>query len=388
MVSPVDPPLVYLDHAATTPLAPAVLEAMLPYLQSDFGNPNSLHQVGRAARRAVEHARRQVAGLLGCQPHQVVFTSGGTEGDNLSVLGGVLAQGIRHGHIITSTIEHHAVLDACRHLQAQGFEVTYLPVDASGRIDPDDVSRALRPDTALVSLMLANNEVGTLQPIAQLAKRLQHHPSVLHTDAVQAAGQVPLDVEALGVDLLTISAHKMYGPKGVGALYVKDEALLEPLLHGGGQERGIRPGTEHVAGIVGQGAAAALAKAKLPEASAKLAQLRDRLIEGVLDSVEGVRLSGHPQQRLPGSASFCFEGLAGESLLLKLDMHGVCVSTGSACTAGRLDPSHVLLAMGIPKELANGSIRMTLGRDTTPAQVDRVLALLPEAVAQVRQMEL
>jgi len=378
--------LVYLDHAATTPLASQVLEAMLPYFQREFGNPNSLHQAGRAARRAVEDARSQVARLLNCQPHQLIFTSGGTEADNLAVWGSVRTHGKRRPHVITSSIEHHAVLDACGFLESQGVEVTYLPVDAHGRLDPDAVSRALRPDTLLVSLMLANNEVGSLQPIEKIAKRLQDHPAVFHTDAVQAVGQLPLDVEALGVDLLTLSAHKVYGPKGVGALYVRDEALLAPLLRGGGQERGMRPGTENVAGIVGLGAAAELAKAALPEDGARLARLRDRLIEGVIGGVEGARLTGHPQQRLPGSASFCFEGVMGESLLLKLDMHGVCASTGSACTSGRLDPSHVLLALGVSKDLANGSLRLTLGRGTTKDQVDRVLALLPEAVAQGRRV--
>lgn len=380
------PGLIYLDHAATTPVAEEVLCAMAPSLSRDFGNPNSLHQAGRAARRAVEDARAQVARLLKARPHQIIFTPSGTAADNLALKGAAWARREHGNHLITTRIEHHAVLDACRWLERQGFEVTYLPVDGHGRVAPKAVEAALRPETVVVSVMAANNEVGTLQPIAQIGELLKNHPAWFHTDAVQVAGHLPLDVDAWAVDLLSMSAHKFYGPKGVGALYVRDEVELEPLMHGGGQERGTQSGTENVAGIVGMGAAAALAEQTLAERQTHVTGLRDRLIQGVLKSVSAVRLTGHPTLRLPGLASFCFEGVPGESLLLTLDMHGVCVSTGSACTSGRLDPSHVLLAMGIPTALANGSVRMSLGRDTTSDQVDRVLELLPAAVAQVRAL--
>jgi len=374
--------LIYLDHAATTPVDPAVRAAMEPYERDRYGNPNSLHQAGRTARRAVERARAQVADLLGAQPTEIAFTGGGTEADNLALFG-LLAPG---SHLIVSGIEHHAVLHAARALERHGVAVSCVPVDRHGRVAPDAVAAALQDDTALVSIMAANNEVGTLQPIRAIARLLGDHPARFPTDAVQAAGHVPVDVNAWGVDLLALSAHKFHGPKGVGALYVRTGVELTPLLHGGGQEAGLRSGTENVAGIVGCGEAARIARDRLPADRERIVRLRDRLIRGVLDSIDGAALTGHPSLRLPGSASFTFAGAPGESLLLKLDMGGICVSTGSACTSGRLDPSHVLLAMGLSKAEANGSLRFTLGRTTTAGEIDAVLDALPDAVAHVRRL--
>lgn len=381
-------PFIYLDHAATTPLAPEVFQAMEPFLRHEFGNPNSLHAAGRAARRAVEAARAQVAALIGAQPREIVFTSGGSEADNLALKGTAWARRDRGRHLIVSGIEHHAVLDAARALERQGFELSVLPVDEHGRVDPADVRAALRQETVLVSVMLANNEVGTLQPLAAIGELLQDHPAWLHTDAVQAVGQLPVNVRKLGVDLLSLSAHKIYGPKGVGALYVREGLALEPLVHGGGQEDGRRSGTENVAGIVGLGAAAELTRERLDAVRSHLVPLRERLVRGVLEAIPGSRLTGHPHERLPGLASFCFEGATGETLVLKLDMEGICAATGSACTSGSAEPSHVLLALGLPRRLANGSLRLSLGRTTTVEHVDRVLQVLPRAVEEARRLGL
>lgn len=378
--------MLYLDHAATTPLAPDVLEAMTPFLVEYYGNPNSLHQAGRATRRAIEDARQEVATLIGTEPHQIIFTGGGTAADNLAVKGVAQARQSHGKHIITSTIEHPAVLNACRWLETQGFEVTYLDVDSDARIDAQSVRDALKDDTILVTLILANNEVGTIQPLAEIGKLLTGHQAYFHTDAVQAIGHIPIDVDELGVDLLSLTGHKFYGPKGVGALYVRDGVELDPMLHGGGQERNLRSGTENIAGIVGLGAASKLGRETMNEVQLRITQLRDRLISGVLDNIEGSHLIGHPTERLPGSVALAFDDLMGESLLLKLDMEGICVSTGSACSSGHMDPSHVLVAMGLSTDLANGSVRITLGRSTTDQDIDRVLDILPEAVAQVRKM--
>lgn len=378
--------MLYLDHAATTPLAPDVLEAMTPFLVEYYGNPNSLHQAGRATRRAIEDARQEVATLIGTEPHQIIFTGGGTAADNLAVKGVAQARQSHGKHIITSTIEHPAVLNACRWLETQGFEVTYLDVDSDARIDAQSVRDALKDDTILVTLMLANNEVGTIQPLAEIGKLLTGHQAYFHTDAVQAIGHIPIDVDELGVDLLSLTGHKFYGPKGVGALYVRDGVELDPMLHGGGQERNLRSGTENIAGIVGLGAASKLGRETMNEVQLRITQLRDRLISGVLDNIEGSHLIGHPTERLPGSVALAFDDLMGESLLLKLDMEGICVSTGSACSSGHMDPSHVLVAMGLSTDLANGSVRITLGRSTTDQDIDRVLDILSEAVAQVRKM--
>lgn len=378
--------MLYLDHAATTPLAPDVLEAMTPFLTEHFGNPNSLHQAGRATRRAIEGARLEVAALIGAEPHQIIFTGGGTAADNLAVKGVAQARNVHGKHIITSTMEHPAVLNACRWLETQGFKVTYLDVDSDARIDAQSVRDALKDDTILVTLMLANNEVGTLQPLAEMGQILKDHQAYFHTDAVQAVGHIPIDVDQLNVDLLSLTGHKFYGPKGVGALFVRDGIELDPILHGGGQERNLRSGTENISGIVGLGAASKLGRETMNEVQPRITQLRDRLISGVLDNIEGSHLIGHPTERLPGSVALAFDDLMGESLLLKLDMEGICVSTGSACSSGHMDPSHVLVAMGLSTDLANGSVRITLGRSTTDQDIDCVLDILPEAVAQVRKM--
>jgi len=378
--------MLYLDHAATTPLASEVLEAMTPFHTEHYGNPNSLHQAGRATRRAIDTARAEVAKLISAEPFQIIFTGGGTAADNLAIKGVAESRKAHGRHIITSTIEHPAILNACRWLETQGFEVSYINVDQHAQLDPEAIKNALRDDTILVSLMLGNNEVGTLQPLVSIGQFLKNHQAYFHTDAVQAIGHLPLNVDELGVDLLSMTGHKFYGPKGVGALYVRDEIELEPILHGGGQERNIRSGTENIAGIVGLGAAAKLSRVTMDETQTRISALRDHLISETLHKVERSHLLGHPTDRLPGSASFGFEQLMGESLLLKLDMEGICVSTGSACSSGHMDPSHVLMAMGLSNELANGSVRITLGRSTTDQDIDRVLDILPDAVAQVRKM--
>lgn len=359
---------IYCDHAATTPIHPDVVAAMLT---APWGNPSSLHAEGRAARAAVEAARREVAALIGARPEEIIFTSGGTEADNLAIAG---AGGGRH--VICSAVEHHAVLDACR---ADG-EVTAVPVDGRGRVDPDDVRRALRPDTALVSIMLGNNEVATLQPVAEIAAICREAGVRCHSDAVQAAGKVQLDVGALGVDLLTLSAHKIYGPKGVGALYVRSGVEMDPMVHGGGQERRWRPGTENVPGIVGFGRAAALARAELPARAAHLRAMAERLAA----QVDCGQPTGDPAQRLPGIASYVFADVDGQALLAALDLSGVAAASGSACTSGAPEPSHVLLAMGLPPDLALTSVRLSLGRDTTAEDVDEVAAILRATVARLR----
>ncbi len=360
---------IYCDHAATTPIHPDVVAAMLA---APWGNPSSLHAEGRTARAAVEAARREVAALIGARPEEIVFTSGGTEADNLAIAG---AGG--GNHVVCAAIEHHAVLDACR----RAGNATIVPVDGRGRVDPDDVRRALRPDTALVSLMLGNNEVGTLQPVAEVAAICREAGVLCHTDAVQAAGKVPVDVGALGVDLLTLSAHKIYGPKGVGALYVRGGVEMDPLLHGGGQERRWRPGTENVPGVVGFGRAAALARGELPARAAHLRVMAERLAA----QVDCGQPTGDLAQRLPGIASYVFEGVDGQALLAALDLAGVAAASGSACTSGAPEPSHVLLAMGLPAELALTSVRLSFGRDTTVDDVDEVAAILRATVARMRE---
>ncbi len=378
--------MLYLDHAASTPLAPEVLEAMMPFLTEHYGNPTSLHQAGRASRRAIDTARAEVAELIGAEPFQIVFTGGGTAANNLAIKGVAESRKSHGRHIITSTIEHPAILNACRWLETQGFEVSYIDVDQYAQLDPEDIKNVLRDDTILVSLMLGNNEVGTLQPLADIGQILKDHPAYFHTDAVQAIGHLPIDVDELGVDLLSLTGHKFYGPKGVGALFVREGIELDPILHGGGQERNLRSGTENIAGIVGLGAAAKLGRETMSETQSRITTLRDRLISETLSQIEGSHLLGHPTERLPGSVSLAFEDLMGESLLLKLDMEGICVSTGSACSSGHMDPSHVLVAMGLSNELGNGSVRITLGRSTTDQDIDRVLDILPDAVDQVRKM--
>ncbi len=377
---------IYLDYAATTPTHPEVVQAMLPYFTENFGNPSSVHSLGQEARQAVEEAREKVAHLIGARPQEIFFTSGGTEANNLAIKGVALANRNRGNHIITTPIEHHSVLETCKFLEESGFEITYLPVDGQGLVDPGNVRKALTPKTILISIMLANNEVGTIEPLAEIGKIAQEAEVYFHTDAVQAVGHIPVDVEELGVDLLSASAHKLYGPKGIGALYIRKGTRLVPLAHGGEQESGHRAGTENVPGIVGFGKAAEIAEGEMEEEAKRLASLRDRLITGVLSSVERAWLNGHPIQRLPNNANLSFEFIEGESLMLSLDLEGICVSTGSACSSTSLAPSHVLLAMGLPPEKALSSLRITLGRWTTEEDIEQVLEALPRAVARLRAM--
>lgn len=378
-------PRVYLDHAATTPVHPEVIAAMLPHFHNSFGNPSSIHSFGRESRQAVDDAREKVARLLGASAREIFFTSGGTEADNIAIQGVALAKKGQGRHIITSQIEHHAVLDACKYLETQGFAVTYLPVDEYGRVRIEDVKAALRPDTILITIMHANNEVGTIQPIREISALAREHKVTFHTDAVQSVGSIPVNVDDLGVDMLTLSAHKFYGPKGVGVLYIRKGTKLKPLYHGGGQERKFRPGTENHVGIIGLAKALEIATADMDTKQAEIAALRDKLMAGLLEIPE-VKPNGHPTERLPGNVNISIRYVEGESLILSLDMQGVAVSSGSACTSGSLDPSHVLLAMGLSHGEAHGSLRLTLGRDNTPADVDYVLSILPPIVDRLRQM--
>jgi len=379
--------LVYLDHAATTPVLPEVVAAMLPYYHEQWANPSSVYSLGRAARRAIDAARDTVADVLGCRANEVVFTGGGSESDNLAIIGVALRLRARGMHLVTSAVEHHAVLHSMRWLERElGFQVTVLDVDRYGMVDPDAVERALRPDTTLVSVMLANNEVGTVEPVAEIAGLCRRRGVVMHTDAVQAAGQLDLDVGRLGVDLLSISGHKLYGPKGVGVLYARRGTPLTALLHGGGQERGLRSGTENVAGIVGLAKALELAAAALESRVAHLRRMRDRLLEEIPARIPGVLITGHPTRRLPNNASFAFEGADGESILLNLDQRGICASSGSACTSGSLEVSHVVRALGVPESAASGTLRLSTGIHTSDEDVQRVVEALPEIVQRVRDV--
>ena len=383
------PRIAYLDNAATTPLDPRVARAMQPFLAERFGNPSSLHQAGREARQAVDEARRQVAALINAEPDEIVFTASGTEADNMALVGVIDALGGRDTHVIVSAIEHPAVLETCGYLARRGVDVTLLPVGADGIVDPDALRRALRPNTRLVSVMAANNVVGTVQPIAELGRLARQHGAIFHTDAVQAAGKVPLDMRRLEVDLLSLSAHKLHGPKGVGALYVRKGVTLEPLIHGGGQEQGRRSATENVAGIVGFGCAAEIARAEMAAEAARLVGWRERIIETVAAEIPNAYLIGHRYDRLPGHICLGFAGQEGEAikLLLALDEAGVAVSSGSACSARHAgQPSGVLLAMGFDPIRARGSLRITLGRLNTEEDVDRLLEWLPQVAAGLRSM--
>lgn len=377
---------VYADHAATTALSDHALQAMTPYFQVKYGNPSSLYRFAQDTKAELEQMRARVAACLGALPEEITFTSGGTESDNWALLGVAELRGKKGRHIITSAVEHHAVLHTAQYLEKQGFEVTYLPVDGEGRVNPADVKTALRSDTILISIMAANNEIGAVQPIEEIGAIAREAGVLFHTDAVQAVGHVPVDVEHWKVDLLSLSAHKFHGPRGVGALYVKKPLRLPPLIHGGGQERGRRSGTENVAGIAGMTAALEEAVAGLEGESARLTALRDRLIDGILAAVPRSRLTGPRENRLPGAASFVFECVEGESILLRLDNEGICASSGSACSSASLDPSHVLLAIGLPHEIAHGSLRLTLGRETSGEDVDYLLKVIPEVVAGLREM--
>ena len=380
--------MIYLDHAATTKVDPSVLEAMLPYLGDEYGNPNCLHTLGHNARRTVEEAREQVAEALGARPREVVFTGGGTESDNLALKGAARALRERNNgnHIITSAIEHHAVLHAGYALEREGFDITYLPVDEDGVVSIESLRLALRDDTILVAIMHANNEIGTIEPIAELAAVAKEAGVVFHTDAVQTFGRMPTSVDELNVDLLSLSAHKIYGPKGVGALYVRRGVRLQPLVDGGGQERKLRSGTENVAGIVGLAATVQRMRTHAGEESKAIRALRDKLISSVLEKIPRARLTGHPTRRLDNSASFCFDYVEGESMLLLLDSLGIAASSASACTSGSLEPSHVLLAIGLPHEVAHGSLRLTLGKDNTDEEIDTVIEALPGVVTRLREM--
>ena len=375
---------VYLDHAATTPARPEVARAMLPYFSERFGNPSSLYALAREAKGAVEEARGKVAAAIGADPEEVYFTSGGTEADNWAIKGVVLRG--KGDHIVTSSIEHHAVLHPCQALEKQGYRVTYLPVDEFGRVEPERVEEAITEKTILVSVMAANNEIGTIQPVRAIAKIAHDHKVPFHTDAVQAIGAFPVDVDTMGADLLALSAHKFGGPKGIGALYVRKGTRIGTLMDGGAQERGRRAGTENVPGIVGLGRAIDLAVGEMPQSAPRLAAMRDRLIRGILDAIPDSRLNGHPTERLANNVNVGFRYVEGESILLMLDALGVAASTGSACTSASLEPSHVLTSCGLPPEHAHGSLRLTLGHRNTEADVDYVLEVLPGVIGRLREI--
>jgi cysteine desulfurase len=374
---------VYLDNNATTPILPEVFEAMRPYFAERFGNASSIHHHGQETRAAVERARESVAALLGCRASEIVFTSGGTEGDNLAIFGLV-----REGdHVISSTIEHHAVLNSCKHLETAGCEVTYVPVDGYGLVDPNDVRRALRANTKLVSIMMANNETGVLQPVEEIGKVAAEADIYFHTDGVQAAGKVPIDVQRIACDLLSISGHKMHAPQGVGALYVRKGTILQPMLYGGSHERSRRAGTENVPGIIGLGKAAEIAKEALDRGDLRqMAAMRDRLQEGILAEVETIGVNGEGAPRVPNTTNIHFDYIEGEALVIALDLKGLAVSTGAACSSGAIEPSHVLTAMGLPPDQARASLRFSLGKQNTPEDVEFALSLIPSTVARLREL--
>jgi len=378
--------IIYMDHSATTYVRKEVLEAMIPYHSEHFGNPSSIYGIARESKQAIDKARGQVAKALGAEPQEIYFTSGGSESDNWAIKGVAWANRKRGNHIITSKIEHHAVLHTCQHLEKEGFSVTYLPVDESGLVNPADLEKAITDKTILITIMFANNEIGTIEPITELGAIARNHKIPFHTDAVQAVGNVPIDVNAENIDLLSLSAHKFYGPKGAGALYIRKGTRIETLIHGGGQEHRRRAGTENLAGIVGLGKAIELATTDIEGHNRKIRALRDRLLRGILERISHARLNGHPDKRLPGNINVSFEFIEGESMLLWLDDEGICASTGSACTSGSLEPSHVLLATGLPVEISHGSLRLTLGDVNTEADVDFVLEVLPRTVRKLREM--
>lgn len=378
---------IYFDHAATTALDRRVLDTMMPYLTTEYGNASSIYTSGRHAMQAIDHSREKVADQLHCRPSEVAFVGCGTESDNLAIKGMAFASQKKGKHIITTPIEHHAVLYTCQYLERFGFTTTYLPVDEYGRVDPDDVARSITSETVLVSVMYANNEVGTIEPIAEIGRICRARKIPFHVDAVQAGGALPIDVVELKADMLSLSAHKFYGPKGMGILYVRQGMRILPQLQGGSQERGRRAGTENVAGIVGTAAALELAYAELEQNISHVRTLRDSLIEGILQ-IPCSRLTGHPTDRLPNNASFAFEGVEGELILLNLDMLGFAASTGSACTSGSVDPSHVLIALGLAPEWSHGSLRLTLGKSNTQEEVETLLSVLPGIIEKLRGLGL
>lgn len=380
------PPAIYLDNAATTQVAPEVLEVMLPYFQQNYGNPSSIHQFGRQSNKGVDYAREAMSRLLQCQPKEIYFTSGGTEADNMAIFGAALAKEEKGKHIITSNIEHHAVSHTCEALEKRGWEVTYLPVNSAGLIDPQAVRDAIRDDTVLVTIMHANNEVGTIQPLTEIGAICREKKVWFHSDAVQSVGHIPTLVDELKVDMLSFSGHKFYGPKGVGGLYIRRGVRIKPMIYGGGHERAMRSGTENVPGLAGMGRAAELAMAEMASEMERQTALRDRLLAGLQENIADLMVSGHPTLRLPNNASIIVKYVEGEAMLLRLDSVGIAASSGSACTSGSLDPSHVLLAMGIPVEYAHGSLRFSLGRATTEQEIDYVIEQLPPIVATLRAM--
>jgi cysteine desulfurase len=375
---------IYLDYASTTPMHPEVAKAMLPYFTENFGNPSSIYSYGQEAKNAVEEARTKIATFIGARQEEIIFTSGGTEADNLALKGVVFANENKGNHIIISSIEHHAVIETCRFLEKRGFKITYLPVDRSGLVDPVDVRKAITNKTILASVMYANNEVGTIQPIAEISKITKEAGIYFHTDAVQTLGHIPVNVDELGVDLLSVSAHKLYGPKGVGALYMRKGTKLIALTNGGAQERGQRAGTENVPGIVGFSKAVEIAEQEMDHEAKRLTSLRDQLIEGMLRQIKASRLNGHAVKRLPNNANITIDFIEGESVCLNLDLEGICASTGSACSSSSIEPSHVLLAMGLPHEQAHSSMRFTLGKWSREEDILRVLEVLPKIVAKLR----
>ncbi|MBI5183679.1 MAG: cysteine desulfurase NifS [Nitrospinae bacterium] len=379
--------IVYLDNNATTPLHPEVLEEMLPFLKEDFGNPSSLHQFGRKVKVKIDEAREKVAGIIGADPSEIVFTGGGSEADNLAIKGVAFASKEKGRHIITSQIEHHAVLNTCKYLERNGYRITYIPVDKYGMVKPEDVAEAISDDTILITIHHSNNEIGTIQPIKEISKIAEERGIIFHTDAVQSLGKLPLNVDDMGVTLLSVSAHKLNGPKGVGACYIrKGIRRLHPLINGGNQEMKRRAGTENVAGIIGFSKACEIASACMEEERERLISLRDKLQNGLTEKISHVRLNGHPTERLPTTLNMSFEYVEGETLMINLDLEGIAVSTGSACSSGSLEPSHVLVAMGIPYEVIHGSLRFSLGRENTEEDIERVLEVLPPIVEKVRKM--
>ena len=377
---------IYFDHAATTPVKPEVLAAMLPYLVEHYGNPSSIYGIGRDNREAVNAAREKIAAAIGAKANEIYFTGCGTEADNWAIKGTARAYKDRGRHIITSAIEHHAVLHTCAALEKEGFEVTYIKPDEYGIISPEDVEKAIRPDTVLISIMFANNEIGTVQDIAAIGEIAKAHKIVFHTDAVQAAGALKIDVKEMNIDMMSMSAHKLYGPKGVGALYIRSGVRPDIFLDGGAQERGRRGGTENVAGIVGFAKAMEIAMEGIEEKAAYISTMRDYLIEKIEEKIPYIKLNGHRTQRLPNNVNFSFKFIEGEALLLSLDFKGIAASSGSACTSGSLDPSHVLLAIGLPHEIAHGSLRLTIGEETTMEDIDYVVESLVEIVDRLRKM--
>ncbi len=377
---------IYLDHNATTPVHPEVFEAMVPYLKDEWGNPSSIHWAAREPKKAIDSAREKVAALLGCEANEIVFTSCGSESNNFAIKGVADALRGKGNHIITTSVEHPSVLNTCKFMEREGWEVTFLPVDPYGMIDLDQLRDSITDKTILVSIMFANNETGTIFPVEEIGKITREKGVLFHCDAVQAVGKVPIDVKRLNIDLLSLSGHKLYAPKGVGALYVRRGVRITPLIHGGHQERNRRAGTENVAGIVALGKACEIAMRDMDEEVAHITRLRDKLEKGIMERIEHVKLNGHPTKRLPTTLNVSFMYIEGESILLNLDMKGVAASSGSACTSGSLEPSHVLMAMGVPPEIAHGSVRFSLGRDNTDEDIDYVLEILPPIVERLRSM--